>query len=372
MRHRYLFLIWIGCLAACLPLSGLQAQCTNQVMHTTGSAIVAGVNVTVTTSGNTCAWTTYCPTVTQPFFIGYAPGPGSGPGQFTFNFSPSISGIRLNFSGASNSPPSVEEIRLQINGAHYAMSAPGVANGCDPMASLTGAGDLVGCPGCGVSGWSNTSISGFPISSLTVEDFVVGGTPNGSLFSLFICNAFLPTEWLHFDAKVNSTEGVDLLWTTATEINNDFFTVERSADGVQWEEIAEVDAVGNSEVASEYRLSDEKPLADRSSYRIRQTSLDGSSSYSEVKEVNFDAVPEILIYPNPAKEVLHVEWQNFKGNPTADLQLQLRNPLGQTVNVAYSTVSGGLLLQTSDLSSGVYILEIRNTQGVFIKRFTVE
>jgi hypothetical protein len=310
--------------------------------------------------------------VTQPFFIGYAPGPGSGPGQFTFNFSPAISGIRLNFSGASNTAPSIEEIRLHINGSHYAMTAPGVANGCDAMAVLTGAGDLVGCPGCGVSGWSNTNISGFPISTLTVEDFVVGGSPNGSLFSLFICPAILPAEWLSFDAVVNSSEGVDLFWATANEINNDFFTVERSADGVAWEEIAEVDAVGNSEVASEYRLSDEKPLADRSSYRIRQTSLDGSSTYSEVKEVNLDAVPEILIYPNPAKEVLHVEWQNFKGNPTADLQLQLRNPLGQTVEVPHSTVSGGLLLQTSELSSGVYILEIRNAQGVFIKRFTVE
>lgn len=163
-----------------------------------------------------------------------------------------------------------------------------------------------------------------------------------------------------------------MFWTTATEINNDFFTVERSADGVQWEEIKDLDAVGNSETATEYRLTDEKPLAGRSSYRIRQTSLDGSSSYSEVKEVNLDAMPDVRLYPNPAKDALHVEWQHFQGNPTVDMQIQLRNPLGQSVAVSKTLTANGLILDTSELSSGVYILEIRSLQGVLIKRFTVE
>jgi hypothetical protein len=372
MKQVHTLFLWFGFLMMATSANHLAAQCNNQVMHTSGSANVAGITVAVTTSGNTCAWTTYCPTVTQPFFIGYAPGPGSGPGQFTFTFTPSISGVRLNFSGASNSPPSVEEIRLQVNGAHYAMSAPGSANGCDAMASLTGAGDLVGCLGCGVSGWSNTNISGFPISTLTVEDFVVGGTPNGSLFSLFICNTILPTEWLSFEALVNATKGVDLHWSTATEINNDFFTVERSADGIQWAELTQVDAVGNSEVPTDYTISDPAPFPGRSHYRIRQTSMDGSTSDSEIREVNLNPEPEILVYPNPAQNELHVEWKNFQGNAAMGMTVLLRNTLGQTVAVPHSSGSNGLILHTTELPAGFYILEVGTTQGVFIERFTVE
>lgn len=372
MKHCYIALLAI-CLLMAAPLQPLVAQCTDQLMHTSGSAVVAGVNVTVTSVGNTCAWNTYCPGVTQPYFIGYAPGPGSGPGSFTFTFSPAINGIRLNFSGASSSAPSIEEVRLHINGAHYAMTAPGVANGCDPMALLTVAGDLTGCTGCGVSGWANTNISGFPISTLTVEDFVVGGTPNGSLFSLWICAAILPTEWMSFDATVNAaTRGVDLHWTTATEINNDFFTVERSAGGDQWDEIGNLDAVGNSEQATDYRLTDASPLAGLSRYRIRQTSLDGNSSYSEVREVTLAQGAQVSVYPNPVHDQLTVTLAGIDHGGDAGLEITLRNALGQKLQAPQTSTASGFTLNTSALATGVYILEVRTAQGTFVERFTVE
>lgn len=365
MKHLYLLLA--TCLWVLSPtLTHLQAQCTHQVTHTSGSAIVAGVNVTVTSTGNTCAWTTYCPAVTQPYFIGYNPGLGSGPGSFTFTFSPAIGGLRFNFSGASNTAPSVEEVRLHINGSHYAMTAPGAANACDPMAILTVAGDLRGCVGCGVSGWANTSITGFPITTLTVEDFVVGGSPNGSLFSMWICNTILPAEWVEVEAEVTPTQAVDVRWVTATEINNDFFTVERSRDGLSWTELAVVSAVGNSETQQAYHFLDQRPVEGDNHYRIRQTSLDGGSSHSEVRQVT--VVPEGLrLGPNPAQAVVHLTLQD-----SHPVQVKVFNVWGAEVHVPQSPTPSGMDLDTSHLSPGIYLIQVKQPHRTVSRKLIVE
>lgn len=365
MKIWYSFLIGLSFLS--LPSAPLIAQCTDQVTHTSGSAMVAGVNVTVSLVGNACNWTTYCPGVTQPFMVGYMPGPGSGPGSFTFNFSPPISGIRLNFSGASNSGASVEEVRLHINGAHYPMASAGTANGCDAMAVLTGAGNLTGCAGCGVSGWANTNISGFPISTLTVEDFVVGGTPNGSLFSLWICPAALPVEWLTFSAAAQEGKSVQLEWTTFHEINNDYFAVERSLDGKSWESLKEMRGAGTSELPQGYSFTDEIAPVGLLYYRIRQTDLSGAFSYSEIRSVKMLHQQELVISPNPAHNVVYLEMWGIE-----EAQVRLMNNLGKELEVPFTKEPGKVTFETSSLPSGIYYVEVKTQDTVVSKIILVE
>jgi hypothetical protein len=365
MRTPSLILVLFALVWMALPLTG-SAQCTDQLTHTTGSAVVAGVNVTVTSTGNTCAWNTYCPSVTSPYFIGYNPGLGSGSGSFTFTFSPAINGIRLNFSGASCDPSNCEEVRLHINGSHYAMASVGTNNACDPMAVLTGAGDLQGCSGCGVSGWSGTSISGFPISTLTVEDYVLRGTPNGALFSLWICPAILPAEWLQFTAALQTDRSVALDWTTQTEINNDFFTVERSTDGLSWSAIGQVDGAGNSDAPRSYSFIDSQPSVGTNHYRIRQTSLDGSASNSVIETVHMAAGQGIQVSPNPARDFVQIEMAGID-----QVTVTLRNQLGQVVEVARDVLADKMILHTADLPKGVYFVEIRTAQQSFLQKVVV-
>lgn len=352
---------------ACLPLARISGQCTDQVMHTSGSALVAGVNVTVTSVGNTCNWTTYCPGVTQPFFIGYNPGPGSGPGSFTLTFSPAISACRLNFSGASNTAPSIEEIRLFVNGSHYAMPSAGSANGCDPMATLTVAGDLRGCSGCGVSGWAGTVISA-PITTLTVEDVVIGGSPNGSLFSLWICPAILPEEWVTLDATANAQGQVDLDWVTATEVNADYFAVQRSRDGEHWEELDMVSAVGNSDHETAYRYTDRRPLAGLAQYRLRQVSDDGASNFSEVRLVDVRPAGTIGLYPNPSHGRVEVVFP--VGVEAASVLVF--NALGQLVPAQVELGNGRASLNTALLAPGVYTVQVRSGDQVHRARMVAE
>ena len=163
-----------------------RSQCPNQVTHLTGTSIVNGVSVAVSSNGNVDANTAYCIS-TNPYFVGYNSQAGSGNGSYIFDFTPPISSLTLDFSGISNAGIGQEAIVLTVNGAHYPVTTIADPNNCDPLASINTDGDITGCTACSVSGWLGTTITG-PISSLVVSDIAIWGSGNGAIFSLYICD----------------------------------------------------------------------------------------------------------------------------------------------------------------------------------------
>ena len=116
----------------------------------------------------------------------------------------------------------------------------------------------------------------------------------------------LPIELLSFTAiKVGAY--VQLDWSTATEINNDYFTIERSLDGEKFEEILTEQGAGNSSSKLVYRRYDEAPLMGYNYYRLSQTDFNGESESFNVEVVNFDggmrldnnSTINMKVYPNP-------------------------------------------------------------------------
>jgi len=110
----------------------------------------------------------------------------------------------------------------------------------------------------------------------------------------------LPIELLDFNALLNE-DVVEVTWVTATETNNDYFTVERSADGENFEPIEFVDGAGNSSRAISYNLTDYEPLETISYYRLKQTDFDGTFTYSKLVAVDRTVSTDgnMSIYPNP-------------------------------------------------------------------------
>ena len=174
-----------------LSIDGLSAQCGYQVFHDSGSQTVNGIQVTVTSSGDSDLITNYCPDVTQPYLIGADYSLPNVNGSYTFQFSPVIDSLTLNFSGIhDDSWGNKEIIKIMVNGSHYSIPSPGLDNGCDDLAILTPLGNITGSASGLGSGWNGTTITG-PISHITVMDSIVSGVPNGSVFSLFICSEFV-------------------------------------------------------------------------------------------------------------------------------------------------------------------------------------
>lgn len=125
----------------------------------------------------------------------------------------------------------------------------------------------------------------------------------------------LPIELLHFDA-VNKGSAVHCAWATASERDNDHFTVERSANGTDFTEVGRVQAAGNSSSVIDYGLLDPAPFSGLSYYRLRQTDIDGTNSLSQVVPVYFEGHGITVLNDGGTLQVLHdmssnTSWQVF-------------------------------------------------------------
>ena len=171
-------------------MSYLFSQCQFPVTHTSGSKIINGINVTVTSTGFVDTNSVYCFN-TKPYFIGFTWSSGKAQnGAYNFQFDPPVKSVSLNFGGISRTNSHIEIIKLYSNGSHYPIPDKGKLNGCDSMADLTSDGNIIGCNNCYVSGWKETIING-NISSISVFDSVVIGNPAGAIFSFFVCDKSL-------------------------------------------------------------------------------------------------------------------------------------------------------------------------------------
>ncbi len=113
----------------------------------------------------------------------------------------------------------------------------------------------------------------------------------------------LDIDLLSFEANAKN-ESVELVWVTASEKNNDFFTLERSTDGQKWDVLFKVKGAGNSNVILNYLENDNNPVEGLSYYRLKQTDYNGLSTYSPSVPVKFSkgAPLEMSLFPNPVKQ----------------------------------------------------------------------
>ncbi|MBL4862537.1 MAG: T9SS type A sorting domain-containing protein [Crocinitomicaceae bacterium] len=171
-------------------------------------------------------------------------------------------------------------------------------------------------------------------------------------FSFGINATPLPIELVTFTAH-RTEDKVKLEWATASELNNNYFSIERSVDGVLWEEILRQDGAGNSNDLLFYSDLDNAPFSGLSYYRLKQTDFDGKTSHSQVESVNFDAT-QLSIYPNPARGLLIIE-----GEEDEIENVKIINVLGQDITFKTETLNHSktqMELDISGLPRGVYTI----------------
>ena len=208
-----------------------------------------------------------------------------------------------------------------------------------------------------------------PANSVQREQFSSGEIANAEFFQLWVKGSVvLPIELSNFRAIVINDEQVNLTWQTASEINNDYFTIERSSDAVNWEMVEKVDGAGNSNSALNYSLVDKTPYCGTSYYRLKQTDFDGRFSFSEIISItlrdshNF----KMYVYPNPANSILTIE-----ANELALKDIQIYDPSGHNVTQYIKLLTKGnnmLVIDLSQLSAGFYYIKARNSVRKMYKR----
>ena len=126
-------------------------------------------------------------------------------------------------------------------------------------------------------------------------------------FAIDNTTSVLPITLTYFQTEIRDNH-VNLKWETATELNNDFFTLEKSEDGEHWSEFGKVDGAGNSTNTIEYSFTDSNPFLGIGYYRLKQTDFDGAFTYPSVEVINFNGLSpvQILIHPNPFDDIINI------------------------------------------------------------------
>lgn len=163
----------------------------------------------------------------------------------------------------------------------------------------------------------------------------------------------LPIELITFDA-IALGNLVRLDWTTATETNNDFFTIERSATGESWKSIATVNGKGNSNQVNSYSFIDHNPIDGTSYYRLKQTDYDGIYSHSDIRIVNMSSTLDAtLAHPNPSRGIFTINRKILK-----EESVLLFDRQGKRMDSYEVDIQSKLILDLSNFSSGIYFLTI--------------
>ncbi len=174
-----------------------------------------------------------------------------------------------------------------------------------------------------------------------------------TLASVSLANP-LPIELLWFTAAADAG-AVNLFWATATESDNDFFTVERGLDGEAWTDLLQVDGAGSSSEERHYSAVDPEPLEGTSFYRLRQTDLDGAESWSDAVSVAMTGGGGSALTVFVDHGLIHAT-HGFAAGGTAEVI----DPSGRVLLRTITTQEDRTLIDARHLPSGVYMLRIRD------------
>jgi hypothetical protein len=165
----------------------------------------------------------------------------------------------------------------------------------------------------------------------------------------------LPVELLFFKAEVHQDK-VELVWATASEVNSDYFLVQRSQAGVFWETIDYIECAGNSSSHLDYLSIDNSPLEGYNYYRLKQVDFDGQFEIFDPLAIYFSNTLEALlkVYPNPSTGLITLEGYLDNNN-----EFRMFDAGGQNVThtlLIRELTSTSSIIDMSSLPSGLYFI----------------
>ena len=179
-----------------------------------------------------------------------------------------------------------------------------------------------------------------------------------SRFEVNVSQSVLPIELLFFDSEL-ANSSVKLSWATLTEVNNDYFIIEKSSNGINFEEMSIVTGSGNSQEVSHYSIIDDQPNMGLNYYRLKQTDFNNNQEYIGTVQVNYVDESGVTLYPNP---VLNNLWLTLKKqNVNTDILIEINNSNGVKVskqNIKLENGNRTLKVKTNELTTGIYYVHI--------------
>ncbi|MDW3646232.1 MAG: T9SS type A sorting domain-containing protein [Bacteroidia bacterium] len=167
-------------------------------------------------------------------------------------------------------------------------------------------------------------------------------------------------EWLELGLEQTGRHKVRLDWATTFELNNAYFEIERSTDGLTFEKIAQIPGAGNSDNPRHYTYIDAGAREEFFYYRLSQKDLKGNYVHSDLLSLNLDKSlsPEIQLYPSPVRDLVHISLDEEKGKM---FQLTVMDLQGSTIfSQEFEIKAQDTTLYTGSLTPGQYMMTLKD------------
>jgi hypothetical protein len=189
---------------------------------------------------------------------------------------------------------------------------------------------------------------------------------HSSLYPYFVGAVPLPIELINFKAKPLGRR-VNLTWSTASEENNDFFTIERTRDGSIYEVIGTVKGAGTSHKVLNYSFIDPAPYTGTSYYRLRQTDFNKQYKYTDLRSVTVGDGEDfgITLIPNPTSNEVTLKYTCVSNERTSALIYNYKGEQVKSIEMDCRAGENTTLVDLSDLSDGIYFVILNSAEEVY-------
>ncbi len=187
------------------------------------------------------------------------------------------------------------------------------------------------------------------------------GLSGFSVFGIAQSLTPLPIELTNFNGEEIGEDNL-LTWNTESEYNNDYFTLERSRNGIDFEILGIINGAQNSTTLLKYEMFDYAPFPGITYYRLKQTDYNGEYSYSQTivlrREIDLAIISEL--FPNPATQSVNFDIQSPR---TGSVAIEVYDNSGRLIMTQEYTVhkgSNSYNIDINDLAKGVYSIIIKS------------
>lgn len=207
-----------------------------------------------------------------------------------------------------------------------------------------------------LTGLNITSGSTFSISWVTTDET---SSDNGVAIDNFsLANITLPISLLSFKSNLEK-DAINLLWQTASELNNDYFELARSTNGKDFETIGRLPGSGTTTEAKSYTYADANPANGLNYYRLKQVDYDGTFTYSQVISAWFGTEAAFRVFPTQVKDLVSIELpDDFDGEQVRASIYDYLGRLHQSWNL--DGIISSHSLEVSALQKGIYFLRLES------------
>ena len=232
-------------------------------------------------------------------------------------------------------------------------------NMCPGSLTVSATGELDGGNGgskiviCGVSDWNGP------------------GPQHGPLY---FSGGNLPVALVSFDGEqIKNT--IQTSWTTLTETNNNYFTVEKSTNGISFEEIGKIKGNGTTTVQHNYNFIDESPAPGTNYYRLTQTDINGQSEIFKIIAVEFsgtESICDFTVYSSPEAN-LTVQFPDCSADNSGDVSIDLIDVDGKIISTSTNArnANGGFVSvidKNEKMAPGIYFIRVTSLKAVYMQK----